>query len=128
MNEQEIYRRVWPEGELPLVSHGLPYPEACAKHVRQDLGANNVYIVASKSLSSSGDHLQGLKISIGEENIGGIRSGMRPHSMYKEVLEVMADLQRLKADCIITLGGGSIIDGAKGAILVSLYCIIPWMP
>ena len=120
MEEQEICRRVWPEWELPLISHGLSYSDACARHVKEEFGASQVYIIVSKSLTYSSDHLQRLKNAIGEANIAYVRVGMKPHSMYSEVLEIASDLRKLEADCLVTLGGGSIIDGAKGAILVSL--------
>ena len=46
---------------------------------------------------------------------------MKPNSMYSEVLEVTRELEALKADCLITFGGGSLIDAGKGAILASLF-------
>jgi len=112
--------RVWPEWELPVVSHGLPYPEACAKHVSEGFGSSRVYIIVSKSLAVRGDYLQRLRRAIGEQNIAGVRMGMRPHTMYTEVIEIAKDLDRVDSDCMIVLGGGSLIDGGKGAILVSL--------
>ena len=124
MDEQETYRRVWPEYDVPLVSYGLSYYEACAKHVK-DLGASRVYIVVSKSLTRNGDYLQRLKTAIGEENIVNVRVGMKHHSMYSEVIEVAKEVQKLRVDCLITLGGGSLIDAGKGAILASLSPPLP---
>ncbi len=122
MNDQETCRRVWPEWKVPLVSHGLPYYEACAKHAKE-LKVSHVYIVVSKSLAGSGDHLQNLTMAVGENNIAGIREGMKPHTMYSEVIEIAKDLKELRVDCLITLGGGSLIDGGKGAILVR-FCVL----
>ena len=39
---------------------------------------------------------------------------MQPHTLYSEVLFVASEVKASGADCIITLGGGSLIDGAKG--------------
>lgn len=119
MSDREVHRRAWPEYELPFVSYGLPYHEACAKHVKDDLNAHRIYLIVSSSLAESGDYVERCVEAIGAASIAGIRRGMRPHSMYSEVLEVKEDLEALQADCLVTLGGGSIIDGAKGAILVS---------
>ena len=119
--EQETCRSVWPQWELPLVSYGLDYPVACAKHVK-DLKASRVYIIVSGSLAGSGDYLQRLEGALGEETIAGVRVGMKPHTLYSEVIEIARDLAKLNVDCLIVLGGGSLIDGGKGAILVlSVY-------
>ena len=119
MSQGAIRRRVWPEWELPLVSRDLPFPDACAEYVTQDLGASRVYIIISKSLAGKGDYLQRLRSAIGEANIIGVRMRMKPHTMYSEVIEIAKDLDRLDSDCMVVLGGGSLIDGGKGAILVS---------
>ena len=41
---------------------------------------------------------------------------MQPHTLYSEVLAVASAVKASGADCIITLGGGSLIDGAKGIV------------
>ena len=35
MNQIETYRRVWSDCELPMVTYGLPYPQACAEHIKK---------------------------------------------------------------------------------------------
>ena len=119
MIEQETCRRVWPEWELPFVSYGLAYPAACAKHVK-DLKASRVYIVVSSSLARNSDNLQRLESALGEGKIAGVRVGMKPHTLYSEVIEIANELRQKEVDCLITLGGGSLINSEKGALLVSL--------
>ena len=46
---------------------------------------------------------------------------MRPHVLMSEVLEVIEDVRRVDANVIVTLGGGSLIDGAKAIAFVSRY-------
>ena len=41
---------------------------------------------------------------------------MQPHTLYSEVLAVASAVKASGADCVITLGGGSLIDGAKGIV------------
>ena len=41
---------------------------------------------------------------------------MQPHTLYSEVLAVASEVKDSGADSIITLGGGSLIDGAKAIV------------
>ena len=45
--------------------------------------------------------------------------GMKPQTTYSEVMEIAKDLDRLDSECMAVLGGGSLIDGGKDAMLVS---------
>jgi choline-glycine betaine transporter len=38
---------------------------------------------------------------------------MTPHTPYSEILQITADAKEANADCLVTLGAGSITDGAK---------------
>lgn len=111
-----------PTGNLTLsspdVSYGLPFPEAAKKHVER-LGRSKVYIICSGTLSRTTDALQRLIKGLGEDNVAGVRKGMTPHSLWSEILEVTADARKAQADCLITLGAGSLTDAAKIVTLVS---------
>ena len=116
----ETCRPVWPEYSTPVVTYGLPYHDACAKHIKGDLKASRVYIVISKSLyAMDRDYLDRLEAGIGKDSIAGVRLGMKPHSMYSEICELAQELGKLEADCLITIGGGSLIDSGKCALLAS---------
>jgi len=118
MSAQETYRKAYPHLDLPYVSWGLPYEVACAKHIKETYNASRVYIVASRSLSKNGNYLQRLIDAIGNKNIVGIQIGVSPHSPFSETLNLLAEFKKTKTDCIVTFGGGSIIDACKGAVLV----------
>ncbi|OAG39979.1 hypothetical protein AYO21_05852 [Fonsecaea monophora] len=97
----------------PYVSYGLPYQEACAKHVRETFNASRVYIVASGTLSRETDRLDRLVEAIGRDKVVGIKKGMTPHTPWSEILQITAEARESNADCLVTLGAGSITDGAK---------------
>ena len=99
------------------VSYGLEFPEACRKHVDSTFHANRVYIISSASLTRNTDALSRLKSSLGSK-AAGIRIGMRPHTLWSEILEITQDAQAVQADLIITLGAGSLTDAAKIISLV----------
>lgn len=104
----------------PWVSYGRPYNESCAKHLKEYFNASRVYIISSRSLARNTDKLDQLIDVIGEHNVVGVRKGMTPHTPWSEVLEVAGDCRKADADCVVTLGAGSITDGAKLVVLVSI--------
>lgn len=123
----EIYRLAFPDHEKdsssnPLyahVSYGLPFTEACAKHVSETYHAKKAYIVASTSLSKQTSHVRDLEKALGS-NLVGTWIGIRPHTPWEDLVPIINDMREKEADCLITLGGGSLIDGAKIIIYVSI--------
>ena len=113
----ETIRSAFPDQEFPQLSYGLPYPETCRKHIDEEFKASRVYVLTSRTLANKTDALQKLKDALGEK-IACIRVGMTPHTMISEVLEVVHECKRLDADCIVTLGGGSLSDAAKLVAMV----------
>ena len=108
-----------PKLSTPDISYGLPYHEACAKHVRDTYHASRVYIVTSGSMSRNHpEALQKLIDALGKEHVVGVRKGMQSHTMWSEIIEIVTEMREQKADCLVTLGAGSITDGSKIAVLV----------
>ncbi|KAI1150433.1 hypothetical protein F4825DRAFT_426547 [Nemania diffusa] len=113
----EVLRASYPDIELAqrpptMVSYGLLYEQACKKHVDGFLNAQRVYIIASKSLSKQTSCLAKLEVTLGEKHVG-TWIGVKPHSLYDDIVDIMQDIKAKKADCIVTLGGGSLADAAK---------------
>lgn len=105
----------------PNVSHGLPFEDACIKHVRATLNASRVYVVASRSLAANTNDVDKLISALGEDRVAGVRKeGISPHSPISEILEIAAECREKKVDCMITLGAGSITDGCKMVVFVRL--------
>lgn len=102
----------------PYLSYNLPFDKACAKHVEETFKAKRVYILASGSLCRNTDYVQKLQRALGDR-VAGLREGMTPHTLWSEVLEVTEECRRLRADLIVTIGGGSLTDAAKIVTLVS---------
>lgn len=102
----------------PDVSYGLTYDAACAKHVRNTFNARRVYIIASATLSRQTDKLDKLIETVGKERVVGTRKGITPHTPWNEILSITEECRAAKADCVVTLGAGSITDGAKIVVFV----------
>ena len=116
----ETYRLAFPT--LPnienpaYVSYGRPHHEACAHHVINTFNAKRVYVVASSSLSKNTDEVEQLKAALGDR-LAGVRLGIAPHTPWDEVVDASNDAKSKDADCVVTIGGGSLVDGAKAMLL-----------
>ncbi|KAJ6451159.1 hypothetical protein C8R45DRAFT_1057158 [Mycena sanguinolenta] len=108
---EEVYRQAFPTSAKPMLSYGIPFGEACRKHA-EEYGVKKIYILASGTLSHTTNLLQDLKSGL-DAMVVGERIGMTPHTLVSEVVEVLHDVRRTGADCIVTLGGGSLSDAAK---------------
>lgn len=121
---QEVYSAAFDSG-YPHISYGLPFPQACAKHIDETFHASKVYIIASGSLSRNTDHVKDLEAALGNKVVG-VRNGMQPHTLWSECLSIIAQCRDLQADLIVTLGAGSLTDAAKIISLVcSTLCLCP---
>jgi alcohol dehydrogenase class IV len=102
----------------PSISYGLPFPQACASHVRNTFHTSRVYIICSGTLSRNTDALERLTSALGEDQVVGVRKGMVSHTLWSEIMEIVTEAREAKADCLVTLGAGSLTDGAKIVALV----------
>ena len=107
----------------PDISYGLPYPGACTKHVKNTFKRSRVYIICSATLSRVTKNLERLIEALEKENISvvGVQKGMRPHTPWSQIMEVVNEMREGNADCLVTLGAGSLTDGAKITVLVHIY-------
>jgi alcohol dehydrogenase class IV len=113
----ETYKLAFPGKSKPYLSTGLPFPEACAHHITNTYHASKVYVIVSNSISKT-TNFESLKIALSEK-IVAVRRGIKPHTPWDDVLEIVKDIKEKKADVIVTLGAGSLTDGAKVIALVS---------
>jgi alcohol dehydrogenase class IV len=100
------------------VSYGLTYDAACAKHVNQTYHSKRAYLVASRSLSTQTSRVRDLEKALGSAHLA-TWVGVRPHTPWEDLMPIVTDMREKQADCMITIGGGSLTDGAKIIILVS---------
>ncbi|KAF2723410.1 putative Fe-containing alcohol dehydrogenase [Polychaeton citri CBS 116435] len=95
-----------------LVSDGLPYDEACRVHLDGFINARRAYIIVSKSLAAQTDRLQRLERTLGPRHVGSWL-GIPAHTPYEALIDIINDMRAKQADCLITVGGGSLADGAQ---------------
>ena len=106
-----------PQRPLPIITYGLPYEDAIARHLVSTLQRKRPYLLLSGSLSRETDivaRLKGRLLQTGSvEEVAGVCRGIRSHTLYEDLLPILADMRRTKADSIIVVGGGSLVDAAK---------------
>lgn len=123
----ETYRQAFPPKPKPYISTGLPFPQACAHHVTNTFHASKVYVIVSQSISKT-SNFKRLQDALGDK-IVGVRYGIKPHTPWDDVIEIVKDVKEKDADLIVTLGAGSLTDGAKvisfvRATITHLLCIL----
>lgn len=111
-SKTETFRPAFPDRAVPNVTYGLPFTEACARHIQSTFKASRIYIIASKSLSTNTDALESLEKALGSKVVG-TRIGMKPHTLWSDLLSIINEARPIEPDVIITLGAGSLTDGAK---------------
>lgn len=114
----ETLRPAFADHPRPLLSYGIPFPDAAAHHVTDLFQASRMYIICSGSLARNTNALDRLMTALGREKVVGTRIGMQSHTMWSEVLEVVHEAKAGEIDLLITLGGGSLTDAAKVVTLV----------
>src|SRR5882757_1410521 len=84
----------------PYFSYGLPYTEACAKHVTETFKCSRVYIIASGTLSRETDRLDLLIEALKEKEVEivGVKKGMRPHTPWTQIIEIASEARAGNAD------------------------------
>lgn len=93
------------------VIFGFPVAEALANEMAQ-IGANRIFIMCSNTLSRHTPVIDDIKASLGKSFID-IFDEMPAHSPRSALLKAAAKAREARPDLIVSVGGGSSIDGAK---------------
>ncbi|MDO8290421.1 MAG: iron-containing alcohol dehydrogenase [Parvibaculum sp.] len=90
---------------------GDPAAHAIAAEAER-LNANRVFLLVSRSLNQNTDEIEKIKKALGAR-FAGLYDGMPAHGPRSAVLEAATSARALKADLIVSVGGGSVTDAAK---------------
>ncbi len=97
------------------VLYGRPCAEALASELAR-LGASRAVFVTNNSLAAPGQLGPRIRDALGAACVGEV-TGIRAHSPREDVIRIVLALQHHHADVVIALGGGSVCDATKAAIL-----------
>src|SRR5207302_3455938 len=84
------------------------------------LGARRLLLIATER---ERERAQALSAPLGER-IVGVFTGVRPHVPIEVAEEAREVVRRLKADCLLSIGGGSTIGTAKAIALAEPLPIV----
>ena len=98
-------------GDIDSVIFGQPAAEAVVGEIMR-LGAERVFLMVSATLNRETEEVIKLQKAIGDKLVG-VFDKIGAHTPRQDVVFAAEEVRRLKADLIVTFGGGSVTDGAK---------------
>jgi maleylacetate reductase len=98
-------------GAMDEVIFGTPAAEAIVAQVDR-LGASRVFLMVSGTLNRTTDEIEKIREALGPRCVGTF-DAMPPHTPRAAVIAATEQARDANADLIVTVGGGSITDGAK---------------
>ena len=99
------------------VTLGVPAAEAIAQEAASR-DANRVFILASSHLNQKTDEIRRIEAALGARH-AATHDGIQPHAPRSDVLAAAARARAVKADLVVTVGGGSVTDAGK----ILLICL-----
>jgi maleylacetate reductase len=102
-------------GAMDEVVFGRPASEAIVEQMNR-LGAKRAFLMVSGTLNRETDVIENIRRAIGPRCVGTF-DAMPPHTPRTAVIAASEQARAADADLIVTVGGGSITDGAKAVQL-----------
>ena len=93
------------------VVFGTPAAEAVAAQMDR-LGTSRAFLMVSGTLNRETDEIEKIRTALGARCVGTF-AAMPPHTPRAAVIAACEQARAAGADLIVTVGGGSITDGAK---------------
>ena len=102
-------------GAMDEVVFGRPASEAIVEQMNR-LGAKRAFLMVSGTLNRETDVIENIRRAMGARCVGTF-DAMPPHTPRTAVIAASEQARAADADLIVTVGGGSITDGAKAVQL-----------
>jgi maleylacetate reductase len=102
-------------GAMDEVVFGRPAREAIVEQMDR-LGSHRAFLMVSRTLNRQTDEIENIRRALGPRCVGTF-DAMPPHTPRAAVIAASEAARAAKADLIVTIGGGSITDGAKAVQL-----------
>jgi maleylacetate reductase len=96
---------------MESVIYGKPAAEALREEVER-LDAKRVYLIASRTLNTTTDEIEKIRKALGERHAATF-DGVPQHTTRDVVTQIARQAKDAKADLVVAIGGGSVVDAAK---------------
>jgi maleylacetate reductase len=96
---------------MDTVIYGKPAAEALREDVER-LDARRVYLIASRTLNTTTDEIEKIRDALGDRYAATF-DGIPQHTTREVVVGVAKKAKDAKADLVVAIGGGSVVDAAK---------------
>jgi maleylacetate reductase len=96
---------------MDLVIYGKPAAEALREEAER-LDAKRVYLIVSRTLNTTTDEIEKIRLALGDRYAATF-DGIPQHTTREVVVKVAKDASEAKADLVVAIGGGSVVDAAK---------------
>jgi maleylacetate reductase len=96
---------------MESVIYGKPAAEALREEAER-LGAKRVYLIVSRTLNTTTDEIEKIGKALGDRYAGTF-DGVPQHTTREVVVNVARQAKDAKADLVVAIGGGSVVDAAK---------------
>jgi maleylacetate reductase len=102
---------------MDFVIYGKPAAQALREEAER-LDARRVFLIASRTLNTTTDEIEKIRIGL-KDRYAGTFDGIPQHTTREVVVQAASQARDAKADLIVAIGGGSVVDAAK----IILMCI-----
>lgn len=96
---------------MDRVIFGKPAAKAVAAEAER-LGAKRVFLVVSRTLNTKTQEIEKLRAALGDR-VAGVFDGIPQHTSREVVAEATKAALEVKADLLVAVGGGSVVDAGK---------------
>jgi alcohol dehydrogenase class IV len=96
---------------MESVIYGKPAAEVLREEAER-LDARRVYLIVSRTLNTQTDEIEKIRKALGDRH-GGTFDGIPQHTTREVVVKTAMRAKEAKADLVVAIGGGSVVDAAK---------------
>jgi maleylacetate reductase len=96
---------------MESVIYGKPAAEALRDEADR-LGAKRVFLIASRTLNTTTDEIEKIRQALGGRHAATF-DGVPQHTTREAVVKIAKQAKDAKADLVVAIGGGSVVDAAK---------------
>ncbi|MGX1346840.1 maleylacetate reductase [Bradyrhizobium elkanii] len=96
---------------MESVIYGKPAAEALREEAER-LDARRVYLIASRTLNTTTDEIEKIRQALGDRHAATL-DGVPQHTTRDVVTQIARQAGEARADLVVAIGGGSVVDAAK---------------